>query len=166
MLHRTLLLWKSELWIFTYIIQRKWRNGKKWLLSLFLSCFLLLRQKSDHVQWETEVCRLFCLSEEEMGSWLSLKVKTLRIDWIHIYFSQYCCIKKVDSCERELALCLISAKLYWWAFPKCFSYLPTFLLTDIITNHITTNANDKQNFKIISPGWQITAGLLPGPYSR
>lgn len=51
-----------------------WRE-KKGLLIFFPICFRLSRQKSDHVQWEPKMHRFFRVSEEKMGSWISLKVK-------------------------------------------------------------------------------------------
>ena len=81
------------------------------------------------------MCRLFYLFEEKMGSWISLEVKHLGINWVYIYIKfQYCYIKKVDNYERDLALCLA---------------LPSYI-TPCFLNVFSTFHCDKKNFKIIS----------------
>lgn len=62
-----------------------WRE-KKGLLILFHICSRLFRQKSDHVQWESKMHRFFRVSEEKMGSWISLKVKNFgeKTKWVFL----------------------------------------------------------------------------------
>lgn len=101
------------------------------------------------------MCRVFCFFEEKMGSWILLKVKTLGIDWRYAYICfQNWYIKKADNYGRQLALCSISTKLLTTVSQMFFLPLCIFI-----------NANDKQNFKGISPVSQIPAGLLHGPLS-
>lgn len=47
-----------------------------WKISLiqFIFWFFPTRQEGVYIQWETGVCWLFCVPEEEMGHWLSFNL--------------------------------------------------------------------------------------------
>lgn len=80
------MLLKRHLFIdFDFHIYDHWKKYHSLLKCIFW--FFPTRQEGVYIQWETEVCRLFSVPEEEMGHWLSSKVQLSILEtdarWTH-----------------------------------------------------------------------------------